>query len=141
MDEITHYTVEDVARLTGLTTRTIRNYLKSGALHGQKVGAQWRFTQQDVDALFREAEPDPVAAFLHTKAHSAPAACAIVDLPAPDEAALAPQLQKLEEKLTTYAEPPVYQYHYDQAAGCARFIFSGDLKKVTRLLRQFRREE
>lgn len=30
------YTVEDVAKMTGLTTRTIRNYIKDGKLKGKK---------------------------------------------------------------------------------------------------------
>ncbi len=48
------YTVEDVAKITGLTTRTIRNYLKDGRLKGLKVGAQWRFTEQNIKDLFEE---------------------------------------------------------------------------------------
>ncbi len=46
------YTVDDIARMTMLTSRTIRNYLKDGLLSGKKVGGQWRFTQQDIEALF-----------------------------------------------------------------------------------------
>jgi len=34
------YTVEDVAKMTGLTTRTIRNYIKDGKLKGKKIGVQ-----------------------------------------------------------------------------------------------------
>ena len=48
------YTVADVAELTGLTSRTIRNYLKDGTLHGKKIGVQWRFTEEDIENLFRE---------------------------------------------------------------------------------------
>ena len=32
------YTVDDIAKLTMLTTRTIRKYLKDGLLTGQKSG-------------------------------------------------------------------------------------------------------
>ena len=46
------YSISDIAKLTKLTDRTIRNYLASGTLKGRKVGGQWRFTQQDVKALF-----------------------------------------------------------------------------------------
>lgn len=46
------YTVEDIAQMTMLTTRTIRNYLKDGLLTGKKIGGQWRFTQKDIEALF-----------------------------------------------------------------------------------------
>jgi len=35
------YTVADVAELTGLTSRTIRNYLKDGTLRRRKIGVQW----------------------------------------------------------------------------------------------------
>lgn len=30
------YTVEDIAKMTSLTSRTIRNYLKNGSLTGKK---------------------------------------------------------------------------------------------------------
>ena len=46
------YTVEDIAQMTMLTSRTIRNYLKDGLLTGKKVGGQWRFTKKDVERLF-----------------------------------------------------------------------------------------
>jgi len=42
------YTVEDIATMTSLTTRTIRNYLKDGILKGRKLGGQWRFTKEDI---------------------------------------------------------------------------------------------
>ena len=41
-------TVEDIAQMTSLTTRTIRNYLKDGSLKGRKIGGQWRFTKEDI---------------------------------------------------------------------------------------------
>ena len=33
------YTVDEIAKMTALTTRTIRNYLRSGTLKGRKIGA------------------------------------------------------------------------------------------------------
>ncbi|MBN2240886.1 MAG: helix-turn-helix domain-containing protein [Dehalococcoidales bacterium] len=46
------YTVEDIAKMTSLTSRTIRNYLKDGSLQGRKIGGQWRFTFKDIQKLF-----------------------------------------------------------------------------------------
>jgi excisionase family DNA binding protein len=46
------YTVEDIATMAGLTSRTIRNYLKDGSLKGKKIGGQWRFTMKDIEQLF-----------------------------------------------------------------------------------------
>jgi len=43
------FTVEDIAKMTSMTTRTIRNYLKDGILAGRKIGGQWRFTEGDIN--------------------------------------------------------------------------------------------
>lgn len=51
------YTVADVANVTGLTSRTIRNYLKDGTLTGAKIGVQWRFTEEEVKRLFMKQVP------------------------------------------------------------------------------------
>jgi excisionase family DNA binding protein len=42
------YTVEEIANMLSLTTRTIRNYLKDGNLKGRKIGGQWRFTEEEL---------------------------------------------------------------------------------------------
>lgn len=54
------YSVDDVARMTLLTTRTIRNYLRSGLLQGNKIGGQWRFSIEDINRLMtRKQQPNP----------------------------------------------------------------------------------
>lgn len=50
------YTVEDIADMFHLTTRTIRNYLRDGRLKGSKLGGQWRFTEENVKMLLTDAE-------------------------------------------------------------------------------------
>lgn len=45
------YTVEEIATMTSMTTRTIRNYIKDGLLKGRKIGGQWRFTEEDIKNL------------------------------------------------------------------------------------------
>ena len=56
MDEFEKlYTVEDIAKMTSLTSRTIRNYLKDGSLQGQKIGGQWRFTMENIKRLFKDS--------------------------------------------------------------------------------------
>ena len=68
------YTAEDVAQITGLTLRTIRNYIKSGRLKGHRVGVQWRFTEADIQALFAGSSPTSDTALTN----SAPAPTASV---------------------------------------------------------------
>jgi len=45
------YTVEEIATMTLMTSRTIRNYIKNGLLKGRKIGGQWRFTEEDIKNL------------------------------------------------------------------------------------------
>jgi len=45
------YTVDDIAKMTMMTGRTIRNYIKDGTLTGKKIGGQWRFTEEDIQNL------------------------------------------------------------------------------------------
>ncbi len=42
------YTIEQLSLITGLTTRTLRNYLKSSILQGNKETGIWQFTDQQV---------------------------------------------------------------------------------------------
>lgn len=42
-----YYTINEVAVMSGLTTRTLRNYLKMDVLKGEKVDGIWRFTQEE----------------------------------------------------------------------------------------------
>lgn len=47
------YTLQELADLTRLTNRTLRNYLANGTLKGHKIGGQWRFNKQEIQALFK----------------------------------------------------------------------------------------
>ncbi len=41
------YTINDVAKMTGFTTRTLRNYIGAGLLEGEKTEGVWKFTPED----------------------------------------------------------------------------------------------
>lgn len=45
------YTINELAMMTGLTTRTLRNYIKLDILKGEKVDGVWRFTPEDISAF------------------------------------------------------------------------------------------
>ena len=50
------YTLKELAELTKLTDRTLRNYLANNILKGHKVGGQWRFNKEEVSALFKNCD-------------------------------------------------------------------------------------
>lgn len=43
-----YYTIADIAEMTGLSTRTIRNYIKSGLLSGSKKDRTWIFSENSI---------------------------------------------------------------------------------------------
>lgn len=45
------YTLNDIAKMSGLTTRTLRNYLQMGLLTGEKVDGVWRFSEEQLYAF------------------------------------------------------------------------------------------
>lgn len=45
------FTVDEVAEMASVTSRTVRNYIKEGKLHGHKLGGQWRFPEAEVQRL------------------------------------------------------------------------------------------
>ncbi len=57
------FTVRDVVDMSGLSERTVRRYLRDGKLKGTKLGGAWRFSKEDIDAMFvrRDFDHDVVA--------------------------------------------------------------------------------
>ena len=45
------YTLNNIATMTGLTTRTLRNYLRMGLLKGEKADGVWRFSEDELYAF------------------------------------------------------------------------------------------
>ncbi|MBQ3559672.1 MAG: helix-turn-helix domain-containing protein [Agathobacter sp.] len=44
-----YYVINHVVMFTGLTDRTIRNYISSGILQGEKINGLWHFTPEQVE--------------------------------------------------------------------------------------------
>lgn len=47
------FTINDLAAMTMLSTRTLRNYIKQGFLTGEKVNGVWNFTAKDIDSFLK----------------------------------------------------------------------------------------
>lgn len=48
------YSIEQVAEILSLTTRTINNYIKKKELKAYKVGAKWRIYQSDLNDFIKK---------------------------------------------------------------------------------------
>lgn len=49
------YTINELATMTGLTSRTIRNYLRQGLLTGEMVDGVWKFDEKHLSAFFADS--------------------------------------------------------------------------------------
>ncbi len=135
------YTVADVARVTGMTSRTIRNYLKDGTLTGQKIGVQWRFTEDEVQKLFSRQQPGSssptqlVRSFLGRGECDATAVCVLVDLPGLTQSEGLEVFTRLREKAASGDLMISYEYH--EAGSLFRIAVSGEFTAVTQLMEHF----
>lgn len=144
------YTVEDVAQMTGLTSRTIRNYLADGRLTGRKVGAQWRFTEENIAAIFTEATSRKdtgraavieVEAFLKHQSRSSVTVCSVVDYPAESAEAVAALVQKLTDQYNGFNDPSLrFFFDFDEKNGIARFTIIGEIAQVAKMVKTIRKD-
>ena len=83
------YTINDIATMTGLSTRTVREYMKLGFLSGEKENGVWRFTDEAMGALFANGAVAPsikakrnalVYDFMLDEKKKSDELCAVLDL-------------------------------------------------------------
>ena len=137
------YTVKDVALMTGLTERTIRNYIKDGRLKGKKIGVQWRFTEEDINRLFEdenvsnkitESNHSKVLEFI--KGEVEPNTGAVVlNIPVTGKEELEGKLQRVIQLINENVNLK-FSYQYFEKVGIAQFILIGNIK----LLQEFMKE-
>ena len=48
------YSINDLALMSGFTTRTLRSYLEKGLLKGEKKDGAWSFSPEEVDRFFSD---------------------------------------------------------------------------------------
>lgn len=131
------YTVKDVALMTGLTERTIRNYIKDGRLKGKKIGVQWRFTEEDINRLFEdenisnnitENNHDNVLKFLKGKVEPNTGAM-VLNVPVTNKEELEKRVQKILEFINQ-SKNLKFSYQYFEKDSVAQFILIGNIKVI-----------
>ncbi len=48
------FSIDELATMTMLTTRTLRNYISQGLLKGEKLDGTWKFSSENIDSFFKE---------------------------------------------------------------------------------------
>lgn len=125
------YTIEDIAQMTGLSSRTIRTYRKMGLLEGTLQGNAWTFTPEQVGKLLNEpyvqgameAKRNAIwTDFLQDTGKQVPSLCTTADFPVADALGANALLDRLLEHLPAGVR---MKYSYDHRRNLVRIYLSG----------------
>ncbi len=92
-----YYVLRHLVLMTGLTDRTLRNYIAAGVLEGEKINGLWHFTPEQVEGFVKHPMVRPsilaknnglVYDFLLDTGKQQPEACMILDIPEGDRKAI-----------------------------------------------------
>lgn len=133
------YSINDVAVMTGLTTRTLRNYLNQDLLQGEKINGSWQFTaeqfcefirQPAVKAALQSKNRGQIFDFIADNRKPTNAACFVLDLVV--DLAESNRVSAFFCEAVNAAEGVHFSYTFDK--GHARVILTGPEKDVQSIL-------
>ncbi len=134
-----YYTIGHLVQFTGLTDRTVRNYISAGILTGEKINGLWCFTPEQVDRFLANPAVRPsvlakkhslVYDFLDWNTAQTDQTCMILDFPGEDR-------EKLSEyfcRVMCQEDARGLKFSYDGLGSAPRVILKGDTQKALRLV-------
>ena len=137
------YNINQLAMITGLTTRTLRNHLQLGVLKGEKIDGNWSFTEEEVDAYINDPgvrqavtarQHAVIYDFLSDPFKKTNRICTIMDFPVSAEEAL--DIAKFFGREITDHGADI-EFRYINGKHYARFILSGSEDQVRDLMKAY----
>lgn len=134
------FSINEVAMITSLSTRTIRTYISTGFLNGEKVNGAWQFTPEQVEAFTQNRTVKPsikakknaiVFDFLGTKPEKQDKMCTILHIPTKEAVATS---MFFCERINDSTPETELQFASDPQGSGVRVILSGSSKDVMGLL-------
>jgi len=137
------YNLNDLALMTGFTTRTLRNYLNQGLLNGEKTNGMWQFTAAEIERFFSEPfvkeglrikRSGVVFDFMAGRNKKEERSCVILDIPASlqeGNAISAFFCEKMQDAVDV-----TFNYGWD--SGACRVILAGAADSVADLMQAYR---
>ena len=136
------YLISHLVLFTGLTDRTIRNYLAQGFLEGEQINGMWHFTPEQVERFLTHPAVRPSILAKHngivydllmeTKRETRES-CMILDLPGADRKALGEYFSYTISN-GNYRN---IRFSFDGMGATPRVILSGDTEEVLRLVNAY----
>ena len=137
-----YYVINHLVMFTGFSDRTIRNYIASGILQGEKINGLWHFTPEQVEEFVRHPGVRPsilaknnglVYDFLLDTKKTGQEMCVILDTPCADKKTVA-------EYFCYSINSGGYhniQFSCDGVMETSRVILKGDAAEVLRLVNEY----
>ena len=137
-----YYVMNHLVLFTGLSDRTIRNYISSGILMGEKINGMWHFTPEQVEEFVRHPAVRPsilaknnglVYDFLLENKKAEPEMCVILDCPKMDK-------KEAAEFFCDSISQGGYQnihFSFDGVMETSRVILKGRAEEVLQLVNDY----
>lgn len=141
------YTINDIATMTGLTTRTIRNYMKLGMLEGEKQDGVWQFSAEVVFTFMADKNVQPsiqakkngvVMDFLVNRYKKVNEICTILDFPVSEEEAM--EISGFFCREVSRENIGDMKFNFEYMNGMARVILKGSEELVSEIMKKYYEE-
>lgn len=141
-----YYLISHLVLFTGLTDRTIRNYISSGILRGEKINGLWHFTPEEVESFVRHPAVRPsiqakqhsiIYDFLLEDKKDDCEVCMILDVPGKSK-------EEMAEYFCYRISNENFQnihFAFDGVPNVPRIILKGNAAEVLRLVNGFMQEQ
>ena len=141
-----YYLISHLVLFTGLTDRTIRNYISSGILQGEKISGVWHFTPEQVEGFICHPSVRPsilakqhsaIYDFLLDNKKNDCEICMILDIPGRSK-------KDIAEYFCYHISNEDYRnihFSFDGVAKVPRVILKGNAEEVLRLANGFTQDQ
>ncbi|MCM1989132.1 helix-turn-helix domain-containing protein [Oceanirhabdus seepicola] len=145
------FTVEEVAKVLDVHTRTVRRYIKEEKLGASKVGGQWRvdkenlkkfMNNEEVVEQFQKKQDDIILGLMEGKSNDNVTIHTIVDFKVENEDEIEKLCGRVCNTINNVESGNIkFQYTYKAETGIARFVFKGDSKNISMVVSLFEEYE
>ena len=145
------FTVEEVAQILDVHTRTVRRYIKEEKLRASKVGGQWRVEKENLKKFmnneeivdqFQKKQDDIILGLIDGKSNSKVTIHTIVDFKVESEQEVQKLCGRVCNTINNVENGNIkFQYIYNKETGIARFVFKGDSRNVSKIVSLFEEYE
>ena len=137
-----YYLIKHLVLFTGLTDRTIRNYISTGILEGEKINGLWHFTPEQVDSFICHPSVRPsilaknhstVYDFLLDNKKDRCEICIILDIPGNEQKEIA---EYFCYRISSEGFQNIH-FSFDGVEKVQRIILKGNAEEVLQLVNGF----